>query len=118
MKRKYLIYILIFSASYSCSYNSEDDLTDDIIVNVVTYEDNIKTIIDNNCIFCHSNPPTNGAPMSLTTYLDVKDAVENRNLIGRISATDASVMPAGGQRLPQSIIDLVIQWQAEGLIEN
>ncbi|WP_400076056.1 hypothetical protein [Winogradskyella sp. R77965] len=118
MKRTYLIYILILTAFYSCSYVNEDDLTEDIMVDDVTYEDNIKTIIDSNCISCHSNPPTNGAPMALTTYDNVRDAVENRNLIGRISATDASVMPAGGQRLPQSIIDLVIQWEAEGLIEN
>ena len=118
MKRTYIIFILILNVFYSCSYNSEDDLTEDIIVDVINYEDNIKSIIDNNCIGCHNNPPINGAPMPLTTYNNVKQAVENRNLIGRISATDASLMPAGGQRLPQNLIDLVIQWEQEGLIEN
>lgn len=120
MKCKYLIPILIFPLLFNCSYNNEDDLTEDIIIeDFVTYDDNIKPIIDNNCTFCHSNPPINGAPMALTTYNDVKEAVENRNLIGRISTNDlSSVMPFGGPRLPQNLIDLVIQWEEEGLLEN
>ena len=120
MKSTYLIYILILSAFYSCSYNSEDDLIEAIIIeDLVNYEDNIKSIIDNNCIYCHSNPPVNSAPMPLTTYFDVKDALENRDLIARIASTDSGfVMPFGGPRLPQNLIDLVIQWEEEGLLEN
>ncbi len=119
MKSKYLVTILIIVLFSSCSYNSEDDLTEEIIIDdFVTYEANVKSIIDNNCVGCHNNPPVNGAPMSLTTFEDVREAVENRNLIGRISATDGSVMPAGGPRLPQNLIDLVIQWEQEGLLEN
>ncbi|NRB84361.1 MAG: hypothetical protein HRU49_11395 [Winogradskyella sp.] len=119
MRSKSLILILIIALFSGCSYNSEDDLTEQVIIdNFVTYETNIKPIIDNNCIVCHNNPPVNGAPMSLTTFSNVVEAVENRNLIGRISATDGSVMPAGGPRLPQSLIDLVIQWVEEGLMEN
>ena len=120
MKSKYFITIAIASLVLGCSYNSEDDLTEEIIIeDFVTYDDNIKSIIDNNCIGCHSNPPVNGAPMPLTTYDDVKEAVEDRDLIERISTTDAGfVMPFGGPRLPQNIIDLVIQWEEEGLREN
>jgi hypothetical protein len=120
MKSTYLIYVLILSAFFSCSYNSEDDLTEAIIIeDLVNYEDNIKSIIDNNCIGCHSNPPVNGAPISLTTYTDVKNAVENRDLISRISSDDLGFgMPFGGPRLPQNLIDLVILWEQEGFIEN
>lgn len=120
MKYKYLISILVISLLFSCSYNSEDDLTEEVIIeDFVTYDDNIKSIIDNNCIGCHSNPPVNGAPMSLTTYEDVKNAVESRGLINRISSTDPGFgMPFGGPRLPQNLIDLVIQWETEGLLEN
>ena len=120
MKRIHLIYLLVISAFYSCSYVSVDDLTEDIIIeDFVTYDANVKSIIDSNCIFCHSNPPVNGAPISLTTFNEVKAAVQNNNLIGRISTNDlGSVMPAGGQRLPQNLIDLVVQWQEEGLLEN
>ncbi|MTE26161.1 hypothetical protein [Winogradskyella ouciana] len=120
MKLKYYISITISLLILSCSYNSEDDLTEEVVIeDFVTYENNIKSIIDNNCISCHSEPPVNGAPMSLTTYLDVKDAVENRDLIERISSTDQGfLMPFGGPRLPQNLIDLVIQWEEEGLLEN
>ncbi|MBC2843708.1 hypothetical protein [Winogradskyella flava] len=119
MKSKYPILILFVTLFFSCSYNSEDDLSEEIIIDdFVTYDANIKSIIDNNCINCHNNPPVNGAPMPLITFDNVKQAVENRNLIGRISATDGSVMPAGGPRLPQNLIDLVIQWEQEGLLEN
>ena len=120
MKFKYLLYFASLFCFTNCSYNSGDDLTEAIIIEeFVTYEDNIKSIIDTNCIFCHSNPPVNGAPMSLITFDDVKNAVENRGLIDRISSTDAGfVMPFGGPRLPQNLINLVIQWEQEGLLEN
>ncbi len=119
MKRTYVICFLMVSVFHSCSYNSEDDLTDNIIVSEVNYEDNIKSIIDNNCISCHNNPPVNGASMSLTSYNNVLEAIENRNLIGRISTNDLGlVMPSGGPRLPQNLIDLIVQWEQEGLFEN
>ncbi len=119
MKRTYLLYMFIATFAMSCSYVNESDLTEDIEVEgFVTYEANVKPIIDTNCIFCHDTPPVNGAPMSLITYDEVVEAVENRNLIGRISAMDGSVMPAGGPRLPQNLIDLVIQWEEEGFLEN
>tara|TARA_R100001369_G_scaffold27484_4_gene49553 strand:- start:10838 stop:11167 length:330 start_codon:yes stop_codon:yes gene_type:complete len=108
------------SLFYSCSYSNEDDLTEVILIDdIVTYDANIKTIIDNNCISCHNNPPVNGAPMSLTTHSNVIEAIENRNLIGRVSSTDVGFgMPFGGPRLPQNLIDLIIQWEQEGLLEN
>ena len=120
MKKITLLSFLIIATIFSCSYNSEDDLTEDIIIeDLVNYEDNIKSIIDNNCISCHSDPPINGAPISLTTYNNVKNAVENRDLIERIETNDTGLlMPFGGPRLPQNLIDLVIQWEAEGLQEN
>lgn len=120
MKFKYIIYFLSVLCFTSCSYNSEDDLTEEIIIeDFVTYEANVKSIIDDNCIFCHNSPPVNGAPMSLTTYNDVRDAIENSGLINRISSTDTGfLMPFGGPRMPQNIIDLVIRWEQEGLIEN
>tara|TARA_R110002049_G_scaffold268119_1_gene444619 strand:- start:1243 stop:1605 length:363 start_codon:yes stop_codon:yes gene_type:complete len=120
MKIKSILYISLILSFYNCSYVNEDDLTEEIILeDFVNYNDNIKNIIDNNCIVCHNNPPENGAPMPLTTYNNVKDAIENRGLINRISSTDTGFsMPFGGPRLPQNLIDLVIQWEEEGLLEN
>ena len=103
-----------------CTAVSEEDLIDTTPLPViVTYNENIKPIINNNCIVCHSNPPQNAAPMPLVSYENVKEAVQNRNLIGRISSNDpAFLMPLGGPRLPQNLIDIIIQWNEDGLIEE
>ena len=121
MKKKnifpiYAILIILFG----CTNASEEDLIDQTeLPELVTYETHVKSIINTNCIFCHSNPPENGAPMSLITYENVKEAVENRDLINRISSEDLSfLMPFGGPRLPQNLIDTVIQWQEDGLLEE
>ncbi|MES2747860.1 MAG: hypothetical protein V4648_05750 [Bacteroidota bacterium] len=101
-----------------CSNNSSDDLID-INPNQVKYSVQIKNIIETNCIFCHQDPPVNGAPMRLTTYDDVKNAVLNRGLIDRISRPQGApgMMPNGGNRLPQALIDQIIAWQNEGFAQ-
>ena len=104
----------------SCTNVSEEDLVDNTIPIIdITYTEDVKVIIDNNCTFCHASPPINGAPMSLVTFDNVKEAVENRNLLGRISTEDLGfVMPFGGPRLPQNLINIVIQWETDGLLEE
>ena len=102
-----------------CTNDSTNDLTDPNVIDNATYTAHVKNIIDNNCIMCHGTVPANGAPMSLTTYENVRDAVLNRGLIDRISREQGQpgMMPNGGQRLPQNVIDIVIQWNAQGLQE-
>lgn len=102
----------------SCSNNSTDDLIEPAPL-TVTYNGQVKAIIENNCIFCHSDPPQNFAPMRLTTYEDVRSAVLTRGLLDRISRDQGApgMMPSGGTRLPQSTIDLITQWQAQGFQE-
>ena len=116
----YLIIALHLLLS-ACTSDSEDDLLIPVEpVAVVTYDDNVKTIIDSNCLACHTNPAINGASVPLTTFQDVRSAVQNLNIINRISAQpgDSGFMPLGGARLPQSSIDLIVQWEADGFLEN
>lgn len=119
MKTLTKIFGILLLSGFSCTNVSEADLVEEIdLTETITYTSHIKSIIDNNCISCHNNPPENGAPMSLLNYDNVTEAIENRDLIERISSNDLSeVMPFGGPRLPQNLIDLVILWQNEGLIE-
>jgi hypothetical protein len=57
--------------------------------------------------------------MSLLLYENVKEAVENRDLIGRITGeSSGSLMPLGGPKLPQNLIDIIIQWETDGLLEE
>lgn len=111
-----LLFSLVFLTS--CSNNSTDDLIGPTPASV-TYNGQIKAVIQANCISCHSDPPQNFAPMRLTTYEDVKNAMLTRGLHDRISRPQGApgMMPQGGTRLPQATIDLFTQWEEEGLAE-
>ena len=64
--------------------------------------------------------PKNGAPMSLVTYDQVKQAVMSRGLLTRISLENgnSSLMPNGGPRMPQATIDIIVKWEKDGLLEK
>jgi len=116
---KFLILCIVL-VNISCENDSENDLIDITPVpTLITYESTIKSIIDTNCTFCHNDPPINFAPMPLLTFDQVKEAVDNRRLLDRVSSEDISfLMPAGGPRLPQATIDLILQWNTDGLLEQ
>lgn len=103
----------------SCSNESTSDLIDIPVVENVTYTNNIKPIIEGNCLGCHGAPTANDAPMSLNTYEKVREFVQNDKIIDRISRNQgqSGMMPLGGTRLPQPIIDLIIKWKQQGLQE-
>ena len=117
--KKLIAAMFLAFAAVGCTNDSTSDLIDDPNDIVITYNENVKTIIDNNCIVCHAATPVNGAPMSLTTYQNVKDAVQTRGLLDRISRAqgESGMMPNGGTRLPQHQIDIIAQWSAQGLLE-
>lgn len=119
MTCKSICLLLVCLVLSSCVNDSTIDLIEIIPGAPATYSGNVKSIIDNNCLACHGTVPANGAPMSLTTFQNVKDAVANRGLIGRISSDESTSghMPLGGPRLPQNLIDIIIQWQADGFPE-
>lgn len=81
----------------------------------LTYTADIRPIIQANCLSCHGNPPTNNAPMSLTTYSLVKSAVENRGLVNRINSS-VNPMPPDG-RMPVATRQMITDWVNQGLPE-
>ncbi|GAA4280765.1 hypothetical protein [Gaetbulibacter aestuarii] len=119
-KKKKLIFVFICLSALSCTSVSTDDLIEDLPQgNTITYVDHVKPIIDNNCISCHGISPTNGASISLVSYTNVKNGVLNNNLISKINGNGpGSLMPYGGQKLPQNLIDIITEWQAMGFIEK
>jgi uncharacterized membrane protein len=85
---------------------------------VATTYSTIKTIIDNNCVSCHSDGRSASFRL-LTNYAQVKAAVENAGLLNRIQLQNGQqgIMPQGG-RMSQANIDLIKKWNTDGLKEK
>lgn len=116
MKKNILPSVLVVGLLLtSCSNSSDDDVIpiDIPTTTVVTYASTLKSIIDSNCLTCHSNPIQNSAPMHLTTYDAVKEAVQNRGLITRI---ENGTMPPTGT-LTSAQVQAVKDWQAGGFLQ-
>lgn len=105
--------LLLFFVVTSCSSSSDDEV---IItpVNDITYTGNIKAIIDSSCLNCHSDPPVSGAPMSLTTYQDVKESVMNSDLIGRVESGN---MPQGGTPFTAAQVQAIKDWETGSFVQ-
>ena len=106
----FAMFLIVFGLNISCSSDSDDDMPPAV---VTTYTNTVKNIISGNCNSCHGNPTTNSAPMSLTTYDEVKNSVQTRNLIGLI---ENGSMPPNGNLTP-SQITAIKNWQSGGFIE-
>ena len=128
MKTNKLITLLLIAFSIcGCSYDSESDLIDtpdeqeqqqEEDPNIlITYDDDIRPIMQGSCVSCHGNPPTNGAPFSLVNFSQVS---QRANLIlsamDRQSGSPGAMPPSG--RLPQATINLVRQWIEDGTPEK
>lgn len=119
--KKLLAFMLLTNIFMACTNDNSETLMEDIpSMGAVTYTQNVKAIMDNNCVVCHATVPRNGAPMSLVTYDQVKSAIQNRGLLTRISLENGNslLMPQGGPRLPQVTIDIVVKWNQDGLLEQ
>ncbi|MGY5352369.1 hypothetical protein ACXGQW_07380 [Wenyingzhuangia sp. IMCC45533] len=79
----------------------------------LTYTNNIKTIIDNNCLECHSSPVRNGAPFSLTTFNQVS------NRAGRMQVRMNSVSNPMPQRglIASDLRAMFDQWITDGKLQ-
>jgi len=123
MKKAIALTILLASlASCSNSDTYEDISTPPETVtppvtdpSIITYTKDVKSIIDANCIGCHKS----GGAASfrpLTTYAEVKDAVQTAQLLDRIQLQNGQqgLMPKTG-RMSQANIDLILKWNTDGL---
>ncbi len=104
-----VILIIIGSVFNSCESNTYQEISP--VVANPTYSVNVEPIIRTTCKSCHESQYP-----SLGSYTDVKDAIENGNLICRIDDQSCgAVMPQQG-RMPQNIIDMIKLWRDQGFI--
>ncbi len=117
MSFKKLIYVLVtVTLLYNCSGGSDDNTPEpDPIPETVTYNGHVKAIMTSNCLACHGNPPTNGAPKSFTTYDLVKAGVEE-NILFRINSASDPMPPTG--RMNSNNRAIIQKWKDQGFLEN
>lgn len=118
MKKTGIIFILI-SILFSCESTTFEEISEDMepIEDTIKYSTHTRIIFDENCIMCHS-PGNEASFRPLTNYNEVRTAVMETNLIERIQLPngDPNLMPKPG-RMPQDKINLILQWQEDGLLE-
>ncbi|GAB0155428.1 hypothetical protein CHRYSEOSP005_06890 [Chryseobacterium sp. Alg-005] len=97
----------------ACESRTYEEISDNTpIVEKVTYNKDVKPIVEANCVGCHSP-----GPQALTNYDQVKQNIDN--ILDRIQRPngDPGKMPQGGA-LSQTQINIFIKWKADGLVEN
>jgi mono/diheme cytochrome c family protein len=121
MKRmiRYLMIPAVAILMISCDSNTYEDLQETVPVEgSINYTEHIQPIIAANCLHCHGEGGVSEF-RPLGTYAHLKEAVLTTNLLDRIQRQngEAGQMPADG-RMPMSDIQLILQWNEEGLMEN
>ncbi|WP_042720761.1 cytochrome c [Flavobacterium sp. B17] len=111
--KKYIYIISLAVLMVACESRTYEEISDTTpIAETVTYNKDVKAIIDANCVSCHSP----GA-QALTNYTQVKNNIDN--IIDRITRPngDPLKMPQGGSLSPAQI-NIITKWKADGLTEN
>ncbi|MDR6159924.1 MULTISPECIES: hypothetical protein [Chryseobacterium] len=97
----------------ACESRTYEEISDNTpIAENVTYNKDVKAIIDANCVSCHSP-----GVQALTNYTEVKNNIDI--IIDRISRPngDPLKMPQGGSLSPTQV-NIITKWKADGLSEN
>ena len=103
-----------------CDHIITDTIYDTIFVDPnipgpITYNDHVASIMNNNCITCHSGSGPSGG-FGLATYTEVLNAAQNRPLVERINDAD-NPMPQSGI-MNQGNRSLIERWINDGHLEN
>ena len=118
-----LFFILFISLTFSgimlnsCTKENEATILGDGIFcadSLVSYQNNIKPILQNNCYECHSTAVAQNG-IILDTYAGVTDAITNGFVLPQINHVNgAAKMPFGRAKLSDCIIATIEKWVAEG----
>lgn len=93
----------------SCESSTYSEVSSEAEIANPTYLANVKPIIFENCLSCHS--AGGGQAPYLETKDQLKDAIVNFGLLNQINAPSGLGMPLSG-RMPQSKIDVIVRWSA------
>jgi hypothetical protein len=120
MYRLLFFSLLLCFTNLSCYYDSEEDLYPNVTCDTtnVKYSVEIKAIINNNCIGCHSAAANQG-DIQLENHADVLKYANNGRLLGSIKhAATYVAMPTGAPKLSDCNISKVEAWINAGSPNN
>ncbi|MBC7641393.1 MAG: hypothetical protein H7174_03505 [Flavobacterium sp.] len=110
----FILFLVVVILNFSCTSRTIQELQPQLQPTIIaTYNGNVKPIMTNNCINCHANG--NQYP-NLDTFVEVKEATKNGQVICRINGNCGDVMPQSG-KMPQQTIDLIELWKTQGYLE-
>lgn len=112
--RKTIYLTGLILSTVSCESSTYEEISDNTpMTDLVRYESNVKPVIENSCISCHSS----SSFRPLSNYNEVKDNIDI--IINRIQRPngDPLRMPQGGS-LSSNQINVFIKWKNDGLIEK
>lgn len=119
-KTFYVLIVLLTFIFTSCETNSLSELAaveddEEVILDVVTYENRAKGILDNSCVQCHNANQQNGG-VRLDTYEFAFLEADNGRMLSRMTSTSNPMPPSGN--LPDPIIEDITDWINDGILEN
>ncbi len=120
MYRLLVFSLLLCFTTLGCYYDSEEDLYPNVTCDTtnVKYSVDVKAIINNNCIGCHSAAANQGG-IQLENHADVLKYATNGKLIGSIKHTSSYVaMPIGASKLSDCNIAKMEAWVNAGSLNN
>ncbi|MBL0358712.1 MAG: hypothetical protein IPP72_18430 [Chitinophagaceae bacterium] len=114
--RKVSITILLLTAVMFFQFCSSTKKAATAAPAVVTYEANIKPLIEANCTPCHI--AGKGNKKSLDNYSNAKDFADD--IIARIHKNpgERGFMPMRNPKLSDSTIAVFAEWKSKGLLEK
>jgi len=115
------IIILLFAVS-SCYYDSKEYLYPQLNscdTSNITYATCVTSVLENNCLGCHSGSASSGGGIKLDSYPEVKIRVDNGKLMGSINQLSGfSPMPKSASKLSSDDIAIIEKWITQAALDN
>ena len=123
MKKTIFLLILIITIITAACYNDNmeylyPELPGSCDTTNVTFSGKVKSVIDNNCVGCHSSSNPSGS-VNLDGYSNVNTYAGNGKLMGTINQSSGfSPMPKNGNKLSSCQINIIQIWIDKGKLNN
>jgi hypothetical protein len=114
------VFCLVVALSSGCYYDNEEYLypTAGLCDTANTTFSTVNTILQNNCVGCHSTGNAGGG-YDLSNYTGVKVSADDGSLYATITwASGHSPMPKNGSKLDACSINKVKAWIDRGALNN